>query len=56
MTTSTRSGDVAEVKLRYAAAADPITDDENFRLHLPTDAIRYSISCGSCVTVVVIGN
>jgi len=24
--------------------------------NLPTDAIRYSISCGSCVTVVVIGN
>jgi hypothetical protein len=40
MSTSTRSGDVAEVKLRYAAAVDPITDDENFRLHLPTDAIR----------------
>jgi hypothetical protein len=40
MSTSTRSGDVAEVKLRYAAAADPITDDDNFRLHLPTDAIR----------------
>lgn len=40
MSTSTRSGDVAEVKLRYAAAADPITDDENFRLHLPTDAVR----------------
>lgn len=39
MSTSTRS-DVAEVKLRYAAATDPITDDENFRLHLPTDAIR----------------
>lgn len=38
MSTSTR--DVAEVKLRYAAASDPITDDENFRLHLPTDAAR----------------
>ncbi|PRQ05021.1 hypothetical protein ENSA5_04470 [Enhygromyxa salina] len=32
--------DVAEVKLRYAAASDPITDDETFRLHLPTDAVR----------------
>ena len=32
--------DVAEVKLRYAAATDPITDDDNFRLHLPTDAVR----------------
>lgn len=40
MSTSTRSADVAEVKLRYAAAVDPITDDENFRLHLPTDAVR----------------
>jgi hypothetical protein len=40
MSTSTRSGDVAEVKLRYAAAVDPITDDDNFRLHLPTDAVR----------------
>jgi hypothetical protein len=39
MSTSTRS-DVAEVKLRYAAAVDPITDDANFRLHLPTDANR----------------
>ena len=38
MSTSTR--DVAEVKLRYAAAVDPITDDENFKLHLPTDAAR----------------
>jgi hypothetical protein len=32
--------DVAEVKLRYAAASEPITDDESFRLHLPTDAVR----------------
>ncbi len=32
--------DVAEVKLRYAAASDPITDDDSFRLHLPTDAVR----------------
>jgi hypothetical protein len=23
---------------------------------VPTDAIRYSISCGSCVTVVTLGN
>lgn len=32
--------DVAEVKLRYVAASDPITDDDSFRLHLPTDAVR----------------
>ena len=32
--------DVAEVKLRYVAASEPITDDETFRLHLPTDAVR----------------
>lgn len=32
--------DVAEVKLRYVAASEPITDDESFRLHLPTDAVR----------------
>ncbi|MCA9697196.1 MAG: hypothetical protein KC431_06705, partial [Myxococcales bacterium] len=32
--------DVAEVRLRYAAASDPITDDDTFRLHLPTDAHR----------------
>lgn len=37
---STSSRDVAEVKLRYAAAVDPITDDETFKLHLPTDAAR----------------
>lgn len=30
----------AAVKLRYAAASEPITDDESFRLHLPTDAHR----------------
>lgn len=30
----------AQVKLRYAAASDPLTDDDSFRLHLPTDAIR----------------
>jgi hypothetical protein len=34
------STDVAEVALRYAAATDPITDDESFRLHVPTDAVR----------------
>ena len=34
--------DVAEVKLRYAAATEPITDDESFRLQLPTDACRPS--------------
>ncbi|NVB41372.1 hypothetical protein G6O69_26275 [Pseudenhygromyxa sp. WMMC2535] len=32
--------DVAEVKLRYAAASEPVTDDDSFRLHLPTDAHR----------------
>lgn len=32
--------DVAEVKLRYAAATDPVSDDDSFRLHLPTDAVR----------------
>ncbi len=32
--------DVAEVKLRYAAASKAITDDDSFRLHLPTDAVR----------------
>jgi hypothetical protein len=37
---STSKRDVARVKLRYAAAVDPITDDENFKLHLPTDASR----------------
>ena len=31
---------VAEVKLRYAAASEPTTDDASFRLHLPTDAGR----------------
>src|SRR5690606_13238284 len=39
-TTHPRSGDVAGVKLRYVAASDPITDDDSFRLHLPTDAVR----------------
>jgi hypothetical protein len=34
------STDVAEVQLRYAAATDPITDDDSFRLHVPTDAVR----------------
>jgi hypothetical protein len=37
---STNLGDVAEVELRYAAASDPIVDDDSFRLHLPTDAVR----------------
>lgn len=32
--------DVAEVKLRYAKASDPITDDSTFRLSLPTDEVR----------------
>ena len=37
---STPRTDVVEVKLRYAAASDPITDDDSFRLQLPTDAVR----------------
>lgn len=28
------------VKLRYVAASEPITDDDSFRLHLPTDGVR----------------
>lgn len=34
------ANDVAAVKLRYAAASEPVTDDESFRLHLPTDGLR----------------
>ncbi len=34
------STDVAEVKLRYANASDPVTDDTSFRLSLPTDEVR----------------
>jgi|GEM_PF-612133 len=44
MSTSTNSDDPstvwAEVKLRYTAASDPVTDDDSFRLQLPTDAVR----------------
>ncbi len=36
----TTPADVTAVKLRYAAASDPVTDDTSFRLHLPTDAVR----------------
>ena len=32
--------DVAEVKLRYVAASEPITSDDTFSLHIPTDAVR----------------
>ncbi|MFO7566539.1 MAG: SWIM zinc finger family protein [Enhygromyxa sp.] len=37
---STNLGEVAAVKHRYAAASDPIADDDSFKLHVPTDAVR----------------
>jgi hypothetical protein len=40
MSNNSSLGDVAEVKHRYAAASDPAVDDDSFKLHVPTDAVR----------------
>ncbi len=39
-TASNAAVDYTDVLVRYADAADPVTDGDRFRLHIPTDGVR----------------